>query len=126
AQLPLQSIGRQMHAESWLGDLAIGDQLADYPIDGIHRDGKANTSVGTRRTVDGGVNANDATVAINERSAGVSRVDGGVGLDHVFSVVTDFRIDLSSEVADDACSQGLIKAEGVANRKDLMTDDKII
>ena len=49
----------------------------------VNGNGKAHARAGARVALDERVDAHQLAVVVNERAAGVARVDGGIGLDHV-------------------------------------------
>ena len=59
------------------------DDLVGNVLGVIDRNGKANTRAGARVALDERVDAHQLTVVVDERAAGVARVDGGIGLNHV-------------------------------------------
>src|SRR5689334_18155907 len=73
--------------------------------DAIDRYGEAQPDGATARRVDRAVHANDLTIGVDQRTAGIARIDGGVGLDHV--EVRGRPLGASHEVptraADDTC-----------------------
>ena len=59
-------------------DNLVGDVLGI-----VDRNGKAHARAGARIALDERVDTHELAVVVNERAAGVARVDGGIGLDHV-------------------------------------------
>ena len=93
-------------------DAALLDQQAGDPAGGVDGDGEAN-ALGAAD--DGGVDADDTAVRIDERSAGVAGVERGVGLDHVFDRATALAAQRPTEGGDDAGGDGRLEAERVAD-----------
>ena len=83
---------------------------------------KSDSDVPTAGPDDGGVDAHKLAGEIDECAARVAGVDRGVGLDEVF-VALDAQARPSLG-ADDARSDGILKAEGIANSDDIITDSK--
>ena len=69
--------------------LAVVDQLLDGAAGLVDRDREADADVAALAAEaaadggDGGVDADDLAVEVDQRAAGVARVDRGVGLDRV-------------------------------------------
>ena len=68
------------HAEVAAGDLALLE-LRQEALGGVDRRGEADAL--RAAAADGGVDADDLAVDVEQRAAGVAEVDGGVGLDEV-------------------------------------------
>ena len=83
-------------------------------------DGKAYALAGGD---DGGVDADDLTLHVDEGATGVAGVDGGIGLQEV---VEGSGVDATACGGQDACSDAVIEAEGVANGKDPFTDLQVV
>ncbi len=58
-------------------------KLRDHVLGQVGRDREADADRAAGRRVDGGVDADDLAVHVEQRAAGVAPVDGGVGLDEV-------------------------------------------
>src|SRR5690606_9456716 len=104
-------------------DQAAGD--GDGLVDG---NGEAETDVAARRGDDRGVDAEQPALRVDERTAGVALIDGGVGLDKVFVAA---RVGENAEIVatrgrDDAHGHGLADAERVAHRKHDVADPDAI
>ena len=59
------------------------DDLVGNVLGIVNGNGKAHARAGARVALDERVDTHQLTVVVNERAAGVARVDGGIGLDHV-------------------------------------------
>jgi hypothetical protein len=64
---------------------------------------------------DGGVDADDASARIDQRTAGIAGVESGVGLDHVIDQAAGAGAQGASNGADHARGHRLLEAEGVAD-----------
>src|SRR5690606_31038075 len=64
------------------------DELRDDAIDRVDRYREADTRVRTRRAVDGGVDADQPTGAVEQRSARIAWIDRRVRLDQVLDDAT--------------------------------------
>ena len=116
-----------LHAEPDVGvrhGLALDDLVGD--LGGVvARDGETDAGealgVGAVQRAD----AHELALGVDERAAGVARVDGGVDLDQV-GVERVARGALEELVAregrDDALRDGLLEAEGAAHRHDPVAD----
>ena len=62
--------------------LAVDNLVGDI-LGVVDRNGKAHARAGARVALDERVDAHELTVVVDERAAGVARVDGGIGLNHV-------------------------------------------
>ncbi len=70
---------------------------------------------------DGGVDADEASLGIDEGTAGIAGVDGGVGLDEIL-VILDAHA-AASDGTDDALGYGLADTERVADGEDDIPDE---
>ena len=66
--------------------VAAGKDVRHHPLGGVDRDGKPDADVASRRCEDRGVDADHAAFGVQQRAAGVARIDGGVGLDDVLDL----------------------------------------
>ena len=98
-----------VHPQPAAGDFAVFLELGDDLGGHVDRDGKPDAlAVGD----DGRVDAHHLAVQVQQRSAAVARVDGGVGLDEI---VIGTGADDAALGADDAGRNGLLQAEGTAD-----------
>src|SRR6185437_1945827 len=72
-----------------------------------------------------GVDANQSAGAIQQRPAGISRIDRRLSLDHIFDRRIDDAVHRAPERRNDAGRQALIEAKWIANGKRLLSDLKI-
>ena len=59
------------------------DDLVGNVLGVVNGNSKAHTRAGARIALDKRVNTHQLTIVVNERTTGVARVDGSIGLDHV-------------------------------------------
>ncbi len=78
--------------------------------DDIGRDYKPNTGIGAHGRLDGGRNADDASLAIHQDAARVARIDGRVGLNDVRDAVLGGKGVLAAD--GEQASQGAHEADG--------------
>ena len=87
----------------------------------VDRDGEADALVAARPArKNGRVDANQLAAGVEQRSARVARIDGGIGLDEVF-VIFDGKA-IAPGRADDAHGRRLAHAKRVANGKCIIAD----
>src|SRR5699024_8291573 len=84
---------------------------------------EANADIATGARQDGGVDADQFAVQIDQRAARVAGVDGGVGLNEVFEAIPEA---VATEAADDAGGDGLGQAERVADGNDEVADPQLV
>ena len=63
---------------------------------------------------------------IEQRSAAVAGIDGGIGLDHAFHAAVLFGFNGAVERADDAGGQRAFKAERVADGQHLLPHHQVV
>src|SRR5690606_6220720 len=102
------------HAELAALDLTVFQNLIDTVPDHTRRDRKTDTDIAAAGRDDRRVDADQLAAQIDQRTAGVAGVDGGIGLNEIL-------IPLNTEAGatqrtDDAGSHGLPKPERIANR----------
>ena len=101
------------------------DQLRDDAIDGIHGNGKPDPRVGSGRAVDGRVDSDQSTGAVEQRAARVARVNRRVRLNHALDLATVASANFALEPTDDTGRQRLVETERIPDRIDILADDQI-
>ncbi|GCT01002.1 hypothetical protein HmCms170_01461 [Escherichia coli] len=97
-------------------------ELRHHAHDGIDRHRKADAGRGARRTVDGGIDADQPPSRIEQRATGIAGVDSGVGLDQVIDGrAARFSRQRAVERGDDTSGERPVQAEGVADSEHLLT-----
>jgi len=86
-----------------------------HGADDVGRGGEADAFVATALGQDEGVDANEVAVGVDEGSAAVAGIDGGVGLEVDHGVIGP---DLTGDGADDAHGDRIFEAEGAAEGED--------
>src|SRR5690606_25243016 len=71
---------------------SVFDQLRYYPTHDIHRDRKANARISSRRTVNGGIDADEPASGIQQGTTGITRIDRCIGLDSITDRQTGNRV----------------------------------
>ena len=96
------------------------EELVDHGADHVRGHGEADADIAAARRDDGGVDADQLALGVDQRAAGVAGVDGRVGLDEV--LVAAARDPAAAERADDARGDGLAEAERVADGEHEVAD----
>jgi len=105
--------GQSHHAEESAMHAAIGDEVVGDAFCRINGDGEADPGSRSAGRIDGGVDADDFTVRIDERAAGVAAIDGRIGLNGFVDEGGLAGLHGAAQGADDAGSE-----RGFGNRKD--------
>jgi hypothetical protein len=104
-------------------DHAAGQQLVLDAVGQVHRDREAEADVAGHRAARveaGGVDADQLAVEVDQRAAGIARVDAGIGLDEV--LVAGTRQVVAADRGDDARGHRLAHAERIADRDHEVAD----
>ena len=108
--------GAERDADRPARDFVAGaDEVVVDGDDGVGRHGEPDALVAGGLRVDGGVDADDFAVHVEQRSAGVAGIDGGVGLDEVLELAGDAGLDGAIFGGDDAGGNGLREGKGAAD-----------
>src|SRR5262249_50246103 len=103
---------------------AMLEDVIDGALDGVHGDGEPD-ALSVRN--DGGIHPNDVAVDVAEGTAGVSRVDRGVGLDEVFQRDAGGSVELAIDSADDADGHRALEVpEGIADGDGRGADGEVV
>ena len=102
-----------VEAEPGVLDEARIEHPVDDLADAAHGNGEADAGAAI---VDRDVDADDLTVDVEQRAAGVAGIDDGAGLDEVAEVLLAAQGDLAGGGRDDARGDGAAETEGVADR----------
>ncbi len=98
--------------------MTIGENLPGHPPRGVAWDREADPP--RLAAGDGGGDPHHAAVDVDERTAGVARVDRGVGLEELLErIVGD---PAAADAADDPVGDRAVEAEGIADRPDHLAD----
>ena len=103
---------------------AIGENVAQQRLRSADRHGKADADV-RAGSEDRRVDADHIAAAVEQWSAAVAGIDGGVGLNHVFEqafVVANG----AAQRADHAGGQGPVESKRIADREYLLADLQIL
>ena len=95
--------------------VAGADEVVVDRDDGIRGHGESDALVAGGLRIDGGVDADDFAVHVEQRAAGVAGIDGCVGLDEVLELAGDAGLDGAVFGGDNAGGDGLREGEGAAD-----------
>ncbi len=99
--------------------LSILHHLRSQVFHHVARDSKADTDVATVRCQDSGVDTDQFTIQVNQRTAGITTVNGRIRLDEVFIV---FRIQAAtSQRRDDTRGHGFAQTKRVTDGDGVVT-----
>ena len=101
-----------------------GGRRADHGTHQVGRDGEADAGGAARRRDDHAVDADQLAVHVDQRAAGIARIDRGVGLDEI--LVLRLVAGHMGEGRDDAAGHRLADAEGVADGQHQVADLDLI
>ena len=102
------------------------DQVVVDGDHGVGGHGEAKALVAARLGEDGRVHADDVAIHIQQRSAGVARIDGRVGLNEVLELTGSGRIDGPVLGRDDARCNGLRQRKGTADGADPVAHLRVV
>src|SRR5207244_1042061 len=105
----------EVNTEPRAGDDALLLQLGHDVANHIHGNGKTDTLIAAASGKDCGIDSDQLTFCIDERAAGISGIDGRVGLNEIL-IVFDAE-PTSSGGADDSHGHGLAEAKRVSDRE---------
>jgi len=107
-------------AEVTVIDAAVLHQLLGGGADDLRGDGEAGTGKGSAVGDDEGVDSDELAVGVDQSSAGVTGVDGGVGLDEAAGFTGVVGVGVGTiDGADDAAGDGELEvAEGASEGED--------
>src|SRR5205807_113484 len=98
---------------------AVLQELRQDVFGHVDRDGEAEP---LGRPDDGRVDADHLTAAVHQRTAGIARVEGGIGLDDVIDEMAGYAAQRPAEGADHAGRDGGIETEWTADGDDELAD----
>src|SRR3954453_4634246 len=112
------------HAEEAAVDAAVALEVGQEPAGGVDRDGEADADVAVTAAagLDLRVDPDHAAGGVEQRAAGVARVDRGVGLDDAVDLEAVRRLDRALRGGDDARRERALEAERVADRDRRVAD----
>src|SRR5574342_458904 len=99
--------------------MAVGGELGEDRLREVHRDGEPDADRAAALAEDRRVDADRLSATVDQRSAAVAWIDGGVGLDEV---VVRAATDDPAGPAHDPGRHRLLEPEGVPDGHDRLTD----
>ena len=97
---------------------AVLAYIADYFLHDAGRHGKAVAGIRTCLRSDGGVDADQFTACVDQRTARVTRVDGSIGLDERLNLHVGIEdVDVTCLGGHDTRGDSRCQVEGVADRQ---------
>ena len=113
--------GIDIDAEDAALDLAVLDQLVHDALDHVDRNGEADADIAAAARQNRGVDADQFAAQIDQRAAGIARIDRGVGLDEILvaeSGLMPLRPSALTMPAVTVCCE----AEGIADGDHVVAD----
>ena len=101
-------------------NFAGGDQAVIHRLRHADRHGKPDALISTGLGKDGGIDADQFAVGIDQGAARVSGVDGGIGLDKVFILRNPHLA--ATQGAHNTKRHGGIQAKGIPDRQHIFPD----
>src|SRR5215472_6462100 len=101
-------------ADAPVPDLTVIDQLVHDAAGHVDRDGEADPDIDAGGSDNCGVDADDPALQVDERPAGVTRIDRSVGLDEVLVAFDPWT---APGRTDDPRGHGLSQTERIADRQ---------
>ena len=111
--------------QRWPLDPPVAGQIVQHCLGRVDWDGKSYSRTLVRAVRgDHRVDADHLAVRVQQRAAGVARIDGRVGLDSILDGRA-FRGSNRADGADDAAGHRAVEAEGIADGVDLLAHGQI-
>src|SRR5262245_55455413 len=110
------------HADIATADTSIADQPSSNQSGGVAADGEANA---LRRSNHRCVYTHNFARRIDKRSAGVSRIQRGIGPNNVVNQSAGLRVHRATKCADYASSDTRLEAERISDRDHQLADAQI-
>jgi hypothetical protein len=77
-------VGSKCHPKSGATDFAVFHNLIRDGAGNVYRNGKSHAWIGIARAEEGSIDPNELAAEIDQSSSGISRIDGGIGLNEIF------------------------------------------
>src|SRR5271165_351294 len=113
---------KRFHSQKRGVHAAIGHQVVGDVFRGVDGNGEADARGGAAGRVNRGVDADDFAMRIDERAAGISAVDGRVGLDGFVDESGLAGLHRAADGAHHPGGQRGLKAEGIADGQNFLSD----
>src|SRR6267143_2832508 len=112
--------GQSLHAEESAVNAAVGDEVVGDAFCGVNGDSEADAGGGSTGRIDGGVDTDDFTVRVDERTAGVTAINGRVGLNGFVDEGGLAGLHGAAQGADDAGSERGLETERIADGENFL------
>ena len=109
-------------ADAGGGDAPLADQLGNDAVHHLGRYRKADAGIGAGGREDRRVDADETAGGIEERAAGIARIDRRIGLDDIGELAPFGSRQAPLQRADDAGGEGLVEAERIADGEGPLPD----
>src|SRR5438094_472227 len=120
----VEALGDEGGADARLDGAPSRDELRHEPRDRVDRNREADAGRRPARAEDRGADADEPAAGVEQRAARVSGIDGGVGLDDVADAPPARRAQLAPERAHHPRGEGMVEAERVTDRVDVLADQQ--
>src|SRR2546425_1256189 len=120
----VEALGDEGGADARLDGAPSRDELRHEPRDRVDRNREADPGRRPARAEDRGADADEPAAGVEQRAARVSGIDGGVGLDDVADAPPARRAQLAPERAHHPRGEGMVEAERVTDRVDVLADQQ--
>ncbi len=117
-----RSDGQRTNAQRRTAHSSVLHQVVEYGFGGVDGNGEADTGALADLRGDHGIDADHLPPGIQQRSAGVAGVDGGVGLDRLVDEGAVRRLHRADGADNAARHRSGEDAKRIADGKDLLAD----
>src|SRR5690606_26985970 len=102
-------------------DPSMSNELRYNFFHGVHRNRKADTCARAARTVNHGINAHQFPFRVEQGTAGVTRINGRVGLNNIGNSALRWRLDLAPQCTHNTGGQRGIQSKRIADGEHFTT-----
>src|SRR5713226_4799234 len=106
--------------------VTIAHELGHDALGNVDGNGKADSGGRARRRFDLRIDADHAAMRIQQRPAGISRIDRGVSLNRAFNLPPILRPNGSLQATDYSRGQRAIKSERISDRQNFLAYHKFV
>src|SRR5436309_1524776 len=103
-------------------DTALGHQIVGDALGTVDRNGEADAGGGAAGRENRRVDADDLAARVDERTAGIAAINGGVGLNGFIDESALAGLHGPAERADYSGGQGALETEGISDGQNFLTD----
>src|SRR5438128_6365045 len=101
---------------------AVGNQIVRDAFSRVDGNRETDSRSGSGGRVDCGVDADDFTVRIDKRAAGISAVDGSVGLNRFVNESGLARLHSAADRANNSRGERTLKTERISDGENFLAD----